>query len=191
MVAATKYTTDDVLSAAAQVIVQSGIEGASVAAIARHLGAPSGSIYHRFASKQHLIGALWVRIASDYRNSLVEALTSEPIKSLPGSIVDHTFDWVEQHPIESALLMRFRTEDFVNGDWPAKVIEAITIANQTLATAIFEFAATHGIDPLDMTLATIDVPAAAARRWILLDDPGAQSHIRKRATELVAVLLGS
>lgn len=191
MVAATKYTEDQILDAAATLIADAGLESVSVAAIARMVGAPSGSIYHRFASRKHLLGALWVRTTSLYAASLADTLKTSDLADLAGSIVNHTFDWVEAHPREATLLMRLRTEDFDAKDWPAEVVEAITNVNAALVETIVVVAIDHQIDPIDMTLAAIDVPASIARRSILLGDRALDSRLRHRATELVAHLLSA
>ncbi len=189
VVAATKYTKDAILDAAAIELASSGFESASVASIARSLGAPSGSIYHRFPSKKHLIGELWIRTATRYGDSLSTALTTTSTVELAVHIVDHTFDWVDTHPTEAALLMQFRTEDFTPGDWPDEVVAAIQEVNSRLANNVLVAAQQHGIDPVDMMLATIDIPAAAARRSLLLADPAITARLRNRTVGLVNSLV--
>ena len=92
MVAATKYTEEQILDAAATLVADAGLESVSVAAIARVVGAPSGSIYHRFASRKHLLGALWVRTTTLYARSLAEVLRASTREEFAGRIVNHTFD---------------------------------------------------------------------------------------------------
>lgn len=192
MVAATKYTEAAILDVAAAEIATAGFQAASVASIARALGAPNGSIYHRFASKQHLIGALWVRTARRYAASLSDALETTDLDQLPARIVNHAFDWVAGHPIEANLLMQFRTEDFNPADWPKEVVVEIDETNQALAAQLLGVAELHGIHPIDMTLAAIDVPATAARRAILSGAGAAdEAHIRRRTTELAAHLISA
>lgn len=189
MVARTKFTSDDILLAALAEIRASGLDGASVAAIGRRLGAPSGSIYHRFPSRQHLLGALWVSIATSYREALLAALAPVEPHRLPRSIVDHTFDWVEANPGPAELLMRLRTEDFTPGDWPDEIIEQIRAVNASLLDAVGGLAARLGTNPLDTILAVIDIPAAAARRSLLINSPEATAHLRQRTVELVTKTL--
>jgi len=192
MVAATKYTEEAILDAAATEIASAGFEAASVASIARALGAPSGSIYHRFPSKKHLIGALWTRTAQRYAASLGEALATTQLSDLPARIVSRTFDWVANHPVEAGLLMQFRTEDFTPADWPPEVVAALADSINHFFCMVLGSSEIYTIHPLDLTLAAIDIPAAAARRAILTNaEPATEKHIRKRATELVAHLLHS
>lgn len=190
MPARTKFEESAILAAAAEEIADAGFEGASVAAIARRLGAPSGSIYHRFPSKQHLFGALWVDIFDAYRAALAPILRDhESPVDLAVAVVHLIFDWVGDNPISAALLMRFRTEDFDERDWPDEVVTKIRACNESLAADLAVVAARHELDRLDVILALIDVPASASRRSILLDDQAATDVLRSRATQLATALL--
>jgi AcrR family transcriptional regulator len=191
VVAVTKFTEDDILDAAEQVIAAAGVDAASIAAIARAAGAPNGSIYHRFPSRKHLLGALWVRIATSYRitlTSAVSTLTSDPTK-LAETVVKHTFAWVDTNPSRAELLMRFRTEDFVPGDWPQGVLDQIEATNAALANDLLQLAGQLKLHPLDVILALVDIPATAARRSLLLRDPAATAHLQHRAIQLSHSLL--
>jgi AcrR family transcriptional regulator len=190
MSAVTKFTEHSILDAAEIVIARAGIEGASIAAIARECGAPNGSIYHRFASRQHLIGALWVRIATEYRLTLTATL-NRPRAELAEAVVNHTFAWVAANPARAELLMRFRTEDFAPADWPPEVVDHIEATNASLADELLRLAQRLGLNPLDVTMAVIDVPATAARRSLLVGSPEATDHLRRRAVELSQTLLAS
>jgi AcrR family transcriptional regulator len=188
MVAYTKFSEDRILDTAEEVIAAAGVDAASIAAIARAVGAPNGSIYHRFPTRKHLLGALWVRIATSYRATLSAALSAAS-GDLAETVVMHTFTWVHDNPSRAELLMRFRTEDFVPGDWPLAITDRIRTTNNALATDLLNLALQLGLNPLDVTLAVIDIPAAAARRSMLLADPLATAHIQLRAIELSRILL--
>jgi AcrR family transcriptional regulator len=191
VVALTKFTEDDLLDAAEKVITASGLESASIAAIARAAGAPNGSLYHRFPSRKHLFGALWVRIATSYRITLTDAM-SGPVndpRRLAETVVKLTFEWVELNPSRAELLMRFRTEDFVAGDWPQEVLDQIQATNAALAAELVQIAFQLKLNLIDVTLALIDIPATAARRSLLLRNPEATVHLRKRAIQLSQSLL--
>ncbi|MGJ3509179.1 TetR/AcrR family transcriptional regulator [Enemella sp. A6] len=58
--ATAKFTTDGILDAAAQEVRAGGRE-VRIGDIARRLGAPTGSIYHRFGSREELLVRLWLR----------------------------------------------------------------------------------------------------------------------------------
>ena len=56
-----KFDSQQILDATALLIAEGGPEQATVASIAKRLGAPSGSIYHRFESRDLLLARLWIR----------------------------------------------------------------------------------------------------------------------------------
>ena len=102
-------------------------------------------------------------------------------------MADHNVFVVAEHvPMQCGT----EREDFTAGDWPSEVVADIEETNNQLADQIVSAAETHHVNPIDMTLAAIDIPAAAARRAILTHaDPAAEEHIRRRATEIVAQLI--
>jgi AcrR family transcriptional regulator len=56
------YSADQILDAARDLAAQSGPAAVTIAALGSALGgAPSGSLYHRFASRNELLGRLWLR----------------------------------------------------------------------------------------------------------------------------------
>ncbi len=60
--ARTRLHSDDVvLDAAAELALASGARSASVSAIASRSGAPVGSLYHRFGSRDGVLRAAWER----------------------------------------------------------------------------------------------------------------------------------
>ena len=57
------HTDDAVLDATAEIVLAEGSRAASMNAIAAASGAPVGSIYHRYASRDEVVVALWERAA--------------------------------------------------------------------------------------------------------------------------------
>ncbi|WGX94548.1 TetR/AcrR family transcriptional regulator [Nocardioides sp. L-11A] len=55
-----KFTSDGILDACAEEVLANGGD-VRIADIASRLGAPTGSIYHRFGSRQELLVRLWLR----------------------------------------------------------------------------------------------------------------------------------
>ena len=190
MPAHTKYDRQAILAAAAAEIADAGFDGASVAAIARRLGAPSGSIYHRYQSKQHLLGALWVDIFTGYREALAPVLGRDSsLNDLARDVVALIFRWVEEDPDRAGILMRFRTEDFDEREWPDEVVAQVRACNAAMAADMGNLANRYGLDQRDLLFALVDIPAAAARRSLLLDDPASTVLLRDRATRASRALL--
>src|SRR5215204_5291529 len=55
------HPTDTMLDAARDLLLEDGSRSATIEAIASSSGAPTGSIYHRFGSRDALIARLWMR----------------------------------------------------------------------------------------------------------------------------------
>jgi AcrR family transcriptional regulator len=55
------FSTDAILDAAREVVVDRGPRAATVEAIAKAAGVPVGSIYHRFSSIDELLARVWLR----------------------------------------------------------------------------------------------------------------------------------
>ena len=75
------FSTDAILDAARQVVVDRGPRAATVEAIATAAGVPVGSIYHRFSSIDELLARLWLRAvrASQEAALAVPATAGEPL----------------------------------------------------------------------------------------------------------------
>jgi len=57
-------------------VAAGGPGAATIGAIGALLKAPSGSIYHRFASRDVLLGRLWLSKAAFFQNRFTEAFTN-------------------------------------------------------------------------------------------------------------------
>ena len=62
------------LDAARDLLLEDGSGSATIEAIASSSGAPTGSIYHRFGSRDELIARLWMRAVYRSQASFVAAL---------------------------------------------------------------------------------------------------------------------
>ncbi len=185
----TKYSDSMILDAMAAEVAAAGLDGASVAAVAARLGAPSGSVYHRFPSRKHLLGALWVRTLSSFHDALEFGAQNAASADLATRSVGALFDWIVSDPVGSALLLKFRTEDLISNDWPTDVRLAVAEQNQRLADITNRVAEERNINPLDAILALVDFPTAAARRAGVFDTPVVTDAIQLRTASIIAPLL--
>src|SRR5258708_38828756 len=55
------YTSDQILDGARGLVLGEGVAAATIGNIARASGAPAGSIYYRFDSRETLLAELWIR----------------------------------------------------------------------------------------------------------------------------------
>jgi len=184
-----KYSDTMILDAAAAEVAESGLDGASVSAVAARLEAPSGSIYHRFPSRKHLLGALWVRTLASFHDALANAASNPAAPDLAARSVASLFQWITRDPVGSALLLKFRTEDLVDNDWPTEVRLAVAAESQRLADITNSVAEARSINPLNAILAMVDFPTAAARRAGVFGNDVVTSAIQERTAAVIAPLL--
>jgi AcrR family transcriptional regulator len=71
-----KFNDDLILDATAEAIAREGPARATVANIAAAVGAPSGSIYHRFESRDLMFARLWIRTVRRAQPGFIAALAN-------------------------------------------------------------------------------------------------------------------
>ena len=62
---------DAVLDAARDVVLEAGSGAATTAAVSARSGAPVGSLYHRFGSRDRLLAELWLRTVRRFQDGLL------------------------------------------------------------------------------------------------------------------------
>lgn len=168
-----KYSVDDILDAALDVISEDGANSATVVAVAAKLGAPSGSIYHRFASHDLILAALWIRTVKRFQTGFLAALALPP-ESAVSAAVFHTLEWTAAHRREAKVLILYRREDLI-ALWPDELGDDLRVLNDgvkravvALAASLFGSATARSVGKTRFAL--IDLPYAAARQILLNDD---------------------
>jgi AcrR family transcriptional regulator len=124
-----RFSRTDFLAAAQAIAAEHGPPAVTVAAISERLKAPTGSFYHRFASRNVLLGALWLRTVREFQQGIGAAL--EAGDGLRAAL--HTPTWVRTHPDEARLLLLYHRDDFVQGEWPEELREQVAVHTQGLA----------------------------------------------------------
>lgn len=189
MARASKFDDQLILDAMAQEVAESGMDAATVSSVARRLDAPSGSIYHRFPTRKHLLGALWVRTVRSFYTAIESAVGDASAADLGSHVVDAVFRWISANPVGATLLLKFRTEDLIDNDWPTEIRIEIAGENQRLADITNRVAEARHVNPLDVVLALIDFPTAAARRAAVFENETVEAAIRQRTTALISQML--
>lgn len=110
------FALDDFVAAARAVAQAGGGPGAiTVASVSQHLGAPTGSFYHRFPSRDALAGELWLSLVLAFQEGFRAA--AEAGDWLGAAL--HVPAWSRANPGDALLLLAHRREDFVQGSgWP-------------------------------------------------------------------------
>jgi AcrR family transcriptional regulator len=131
-----KYGDGDFLDAALAIAAESRLSAVTVGAVTERLGAPVGSFYHRFASRDLLLGELWLRTVLDFQQGITAALDAGD--GLRAAL--HTPTWVRRHLDEARLLLLYHRDDFVQGGWPAALRDGVAAQTARMETGFARFA---------------------------------------------------
>lgn len=160
-----------ILSAASALVAEGGPAAATIAAISKASGAGNGSIYHRFGSRDQLLGRLWLDKAAQFQDRFERALAGpdarlaglEAALSLPRA--------VRADPEGARIMLLHRRDDFLSAGWPDEMKrEAKRLAVQV--TRVLDDAAVRlfGSRSADAKRATIfallDIPFSAVHRYV-------------------------
>ncbi|MFD5096566.1 TetR/AcrR family transcriptional regulator [Amycolatopsis thailandensis] len=164
-----RHTADDFLDAAVRIFAAEGVAGVTMSAVAREVGAPSGSIYHRFPGRPALLAAVWLRTLASFQQGYLEALEREPVTEAAVEAAAQVVRWCRAHPAEGKLLYGGERALGVD-DWSAEDRARADEAGHRLDTAITKVV--RRLRPLtgrstdELMLALVDLPYAAVRRHL-------------------------
>src|SRR2546421_12433308 len=102
------------LTAARDLAAASGPAAVTVSSVTERLGAPSGSFYYRFASRDVLLAELWLATALAFQQGFVRAIQADD--GLAAAL--HTPVWVRAHLDDARVFLLHHRDDFVHGGWP-------------------------------------------------------------------------
>jgi AcrR family transcriptional regulator len=170
-----KFDSDQILDAAALLVAEAGPSQATMSGIAARLGAPSGSIYHRFESKDLLLARLWIRTVRRAQEGFVAALDIDDLDKAGLNAALHIPRWSRRHLADASVLLLYRREDLAE-HWPDELGAELSTLNSPLERAVREFTrrllgqvTAAGLQTV--TFALVDVPYAACRRYLLAGKP--------------------
>ena len=172
----TKHEEKDILGAAAELVAAGGPAAATVGAIGHAIGAPSGSIYHRFRSRDALLGRLWLMKASVFQDRWARALDHTDARRA-GLEAALSLPQVAREDLEGARIMLLhRREDFLSDGWPPEMqAEAVRLGAQVVecldAMTRRLFGRNTEASRQVTTFATLDLPFSAVRRYVATGEP--------------------
>lgn len=166
-----KYNEAMILAAAAKLVAADGPNAATMTAIRAALGAPSGSLYHRFQSRDELLGRLWLSKARLFQDGWAAAL-SLPDPVAAGLQAALSMPRIAREDLEGARIMLLhRREDFSSDTWPAEMkaeAERLGVqAREAMGRMTERLFNSHSASARRATVfATLDIPFAAVRRFV-------------------------
>ena len=169
-----KHDTDQILDAARTIALRDGPRATSVAAIAHESGAPAGTLYHRFGSRDGLLQAAWLRALDRFHSEVLgpggdpppegEADAVEVGVAMAVAAVRFARRWAD----DARLLAVVRRGDLLDGGADAEFQERLAAMNAPLVEAIGRVAGGLGRTTArareTVVAAIVDLPEAAVRR---------------------------
>jgi AcrR family transcriptional regulator len=180
----------DFLDAALALAAERGPSAVTVGAITARLRAPTGSFYHRFVSRNALLGALWLRTVLDFQVGVTAALDADD--GLQAAL--HTPIWAREHLDAARLLLLYDRDDFVQDDWPKELRERVAeMTTRMEAGASRRARVVFGRDgPEEAQLAQFliaSLPVAAVRQYLVRREPP-PPHVDRLIRVTYAAVIG-
>ena len=124
------------LAAARALASERGPAAVTIDSVTQRLKAPKGSFYYRFASRDALLGELWLATALAYQEGFVVAIDAGD--GLAAAL--HTPAWARLHLDDARLLLLYDRHDFVQGDWPAALKRGVSDQAERFESCFKRFA---------------------------------------------------
>jgi len=171
------YAEDDILDAAAHLIRQRGPSGLRMTSVAARLGAPSGSVYHRYRSRDVLAASLWLRAIEGFQDGWLAAAGHDDPRLAVEHAAAHVLEWSRAHPLDAQILTLYRRTDLMHGDWPAELRGRNQRQVTRIENGLTDLARRLGIrsqaDRRRLRFAVLDIPYGAVRGPLSLGEaPG-------------------
>ncbi len=172
-----RFDDATIIDATAAVVAEAGPAGATVARIARHVGAPTGSIYHRFRSRDVLLGEVWLNAVADFQAAFRQRLDGgdNPYQAGLDAVLSVP-ERVRAEPLQARILALYRSEEFRERHWPAALRKRARALRQDLDEGIGGFAERlfGRRDGKALKLARFvlaEAPLAAVRSYVQRNEP--------------------
>lgn len=129
-----KFSVDQILDAAAQAGVEHWRD-TTITHVAQIVGAPTGSIYHRFPSRDALFGALWVRSINRFHQGLLVASAIDDPRAAMAALARHIPQFCRENPHDAKAMTLYRHVDLI-GLVPDSMRDDVATVNDAIDVAL-------------------------------------------------------
>jgi len=170
-----QFHQGQILDAAARLVARHGPSGATIGAIAQAVGAPTGSIYHRFNSRDALLAEVWLDAATAFQTAFFERLAGPAPREAGLVAALYMAQRVREHPREARVLLLHRREDFVDRGWPANMRRQAEQLGRQVETELRAFSGRlcgrqDARTVRSITYAVVEAPFGAVRRYVAAEE---------------------
>jgi AcrR family transcriptional regulator len=164
------FDDTDFLRAARELMIEAGPAAVTVGSVTARLEAPTGSFYHRFASRDALVGELWLANVLGFQEGMYAAADAGDWLSA----ALHTAAWSRAHLDEACFLLLYHRDDFIRGEWPHSLKERVADQARRAESLVRKFARE--------VLGGIGTDRLARASFVLLGAPLAavRPHLKRR-----------
>lgn len=193
-----KHDTDQILDAARTVALRDGPRATSVAAIADESGAPAGTLYHRFGSRDRVLQAAWLRALGRFQLEALKAADDpDPVEAGVAMAVA-AVRFARRWPDDARLIAVVRPSDLLDSGADPDFEERLAAMNAPLQAAVLQITRTLGHTNAQareaVLAAVVDLPEAAVRRHTRQGGtvpPWLETSIATAARRLLTMTRGS
>lgn len=185
------HTAEAIIEAAIELFAAGGAQAVTMTSVAKLIGAPSGSVYHRFPDRPSLLAQMWLETTGAFEAGFREALGQNPS---PESAVDAAAwvaDWCRATPGAASLLHAGR-RTLQPEAWPRTAVDSLAEQqadrDQAMARAVRAIAERAGRPRDEVTFAMVDLPLAVVRPHLSAGEPvpaSATARVRRLATRIL------
>jgi AcrR family transcriptional regulator len=160
-----KPSFDDrqVYAALGRILAESG--QATLADIREATGLSTGSLYHRFGSREGLMAEAWLATVSAFQQRFVAALSREDDSAGVEAALE-TPRFCRREPDLSLVLVCCRPSEFLTGEVQAELRACVANVNKEASSAIARFAKRIDRPLLACRLALVALPLGAVRLFL-------------------------
>jgi AcrR family transcriptional regulator len=159
-----KFSRQDLLLAAAGEAAMGG--PVTIQALAAASGATVGSIYHRFGSREEILGEAWLLAVRSFQSAFVPAVDAAANAEQGVEAALTVPRWSRENPGLASLLTLRRQEDFLDERTPAHLRREAAAINKFAMKVVGAFASRSGRSDLQCRMALIAVPYGAVRLFL-------------------------
>lgn len=160
------FRHEEFLDAAIQIIAKDGLGALTIAALAKRVQAPVGSVYHRFPSRDALLAEVWLNIIEAFQSEFLAKLQEDGLGATLSCL-----QWVRLHPSEARIMLLYRLHDLMAGQWPQDLQKRARRLDKDLHEAVSAFTKQHfgsaTKENIDRVIFAIyDAPIGIIRRYL-------------------------
>ncbi|HEY2398543.1 MAG TPA: helix-turn-helix domain-containing protein [Solirubrobacteraceae bacterium] len=165
------HEPDDVLDAARDLVLEAGPRAVGIRAIGERSGAPSGSLYHRFGSREELLARTWLRAVRRFQDGYLRALDAEDPHAAALEAAAWSIGFALANPRDTRLLLEHSRLALMEGAARHPLADELAQINEPIVRAVHRLAMElYGEQDGDAVervfYAVIDLPLAVLRRHL-------------------------